>query len=777
MRLKDWRYGSFVAAAMAAWVMSPAVHGVELHVGTGGDDVNTGAADSRLRTIQRAADLAKPGDVVIVHGGVYRERISPPRGGTSDAERIIYRAAEGEKVEIKGSEVVTNWTRVEGDVWNAVIPNSFFGSFNPYADVIRGDWFNGKGREHHTGAVYLNGEWFDEAATLDEVLGSGAGAGQAEKANGGCLLNVAWIQPGGQADKKSRVPAVGHTSQKGVRNAPCSDGSGCIGWIEEGDWVQYDKVDFGKGTDVLKIRAASETRGGGVEVRLDGPGGELLGSYRVPNTGGWQSWSSFDIAIKHVAGVRAVCLVFRSPTVAAQGDVPLWYGRVDDTNTTIWAQFKGVDPNDAMVEINVRQTVFYPDKPGRNYITVSGFTMRHAATPWAPPTAEQPGLIGTHWSKGWVIESNVVSHSRCVGIALGKHGDEFDNVSSNSAEGYVKTIERAHAHAIPWTKDNIGHHVVRHNRISHCEQAGVVGSLGAAFSRITDNVIHDIHVRTLFTGAEMAGIKIHAAIDCDISRNRIFRTCRGMWMDWMAQGTRISRNLCYENAREDLFMEVDHGPFLVDNNVFLSRTGLLDMSQGGAYAHNLWTGQLISAPELRRETPYHPAHSTAVAGLSTIRGGDNRFFNNVFVGVGQGSGKSSVKDARQRTAGHGTWIYDARERPSRFGGNLYLNGAEPGANESTGVMQDIDPKISLREEGDSVFLEMTIGDAWRKPTTQPVTTELLGRAAVPDLPYVNADGSQMKVDIDYLGKPRDESRPSPGPFEKPGEGERKLKVW
>ena len=80
MRLKDWRYGSFVAAAMAAWVMSPAVHGVELHVGTGGDDANTGAADSRLRTIQRAADLAKPGDVVIVHGGVYRERISPPRG-------------------------------------------------------------------------------------------------------------------------------------------------------------------------------------------------------------------------------------------------------------------------------------------------------------------------------------------------------------------------------------------------------------------------------------------------------------------------------------------------------------------------------------------------------------------------------------------------------------------------------------------------------------------------------------------------------------------------
>ncbi len=55
----------------------------------------------------------------------------------------------------------------------------------------------------------------------------------------------------------------------------------------------------------------------------------------------------------------------------------------------------------------MRRTVFYPDQPGRNYITVRGFTLRHAATPWAPPTAEQIGLIGTHWSKGWIIENNV----------------------------------------------------------------------------------------------------------------------------------------------------------------------------------------------------------------------------------------------------------------------------------------------------------------------------------------------------------------------------------
>ena len=89
----------------------------------------------------------------------------------------------------------------------------------------------------------------------------------------------------------------------------------------------------------------------------------------------------------------------RSPA----GAIGLWFGQVDKESTTIWAQFKGVNPNEQVVEINVRRTVFYPDKPGLNYLTVRGFILRHAATPWAPPTAEQVGLIrawidqGANW--------------------------------------------------------------------------------------------------------------------------------------------------------------------------------------------------------------------------------------------------------------------------------------------------------------------------------------------------------------------------------------------
>jgi alpha-N-arabinofuranosidase len=606
-------------------------------VATHGHDANRGTRKAPLRTIQRAAELAQPGDTITVHEGVYRERINPPRGGISDRKRIVYQAAQGERVEIKGSEVVKGWEKVQGNVWKVTLPNTFFGRFNPYRDLIRGDWFERKGRDHHTGAVYLNGDWLTEAAVLDEVLMEGS---------------PPWV----------------------TKNAALNP--------------------------------------------------------------------------------------------------QLWFAQVDGLHTTIWAQFKGVNPNEQLVEINTRQTVFYPDQPGRNFITVRGFLLRHAATPWAPPTAQQIGLVGTHWSKGWIIENNVISHSTCSGIALGKHGDEHDNTSANTAEGYVKTIERAHAHPIPWTRENIGHHVVRHNTISHCEQAGLVGSMGCAFSTITGNVIHDVHVRRLFTGAEMGGIKFHGAIDTLIRGNHIYRTCRGLWLDWMAQGTRVSGNLFHENLYEDLFVEVNHGPFVVDNNVFLSPTALLDMSQGGAYAHNLFAGRLVTTEEPTRQTPYHPAHSTTVAGLSAIKGGDNRFFNNLFVGTGGSPGEVAKDDKRhRRVSGYGLWVYDLREYPLLTGGNIFYHRAQASAQESNHVLAaDLDPQVKLAEQGGEFALRLTLGPELQQARTTLVTTKLLGQAKIPGVPYLDADGSPLAVNTDYFGKQRSRKTPTPGPFEKPGTG-------
>lgn len=545
-----------------------------------------------MRTISAAARMAQPGDEVVVRAGVYRERVDPPRGGTGDGRRITYRAAEGEEVVIKGSEVVTGWKHLEYDTWSVVLAADVFGDFNPFADEIHGDWFKPLGRKHHTGAVYLDGHWLTEAAELVEVL-----------------------QP--------------------------------------------------------------------------------------------------------------------------VGDTPLWFARVDEEGaTTVWAQFKGVDPNKRLVEANARQTVFYPSKPGINYITVKGFVLEQAATPWAPPTAEQVGLIGTHWSKGWRIEDNTIRYSTCTGVTLGKYGDEWDN-RAESAEGYNGTIRRALENG--WSKDNIGSHVVSANHISHCEQAGVVGSLGAVFSTIRGNHIHDIHVRQLFGGAEMAAVKIHASIDMLIEANCIHDSSRGIWLDWMAQGVRVTRNLLFDNGDGfDLFMEVNHGPYLVDHNLFLSDGFLWDWSTGGAYAHNLMVGEIQVRPQ-RRKTPYHEAHSTIVAGLSDISGGDTRYFNNLL------AGKAGFNDYQ------------------KFTESMVIDG-----NATLSVV----PRVVRRDDG--IYLEWGGDLPAMDDGLSLVTSDLLGRTKVSKLPFVKPDGSAYRLDAGYFGKVR--SKVIAGPFVN-GPEKSAIKVW
>ncbi|MEK7995797.1 MAG: right-handed parallel beta-helix repeat-containing protein, partial [Planctomycetota bacterium] len=145
----------------------------EIHVAKTGSDSALGDQDSPYLTINKAAQVAQPGDTVTVHAGTYREWVKPARGGSGEDQRITYRAAPGEEVIVKGSGRITSWTREAGGLWKVELPNSFFGQYNPYALNVSGGWLN-YGQWHHRGDVYLNAEAFYEKQTLEEV-------GQAEQ--------------------------------------------------------------------------------------------------------------------------------------------------------------------------------------------------------------------------------------------------------------------------------------------------------------------------------------------------------------------------------------------------------------------------------------------------------------------------------------------------------------------------------------------------------------------------------------------------------------------
>ncbi len=507
------------------------------------------------------------------------------------------------------------------------------------------------------------------------------------------------------------------------------------------------------------------------------------------------------------------------------GSLIKWYTEQDKEKdeTIIYANFGGLDPNKETTEINVRRNCFYPDKTGVGYITLSGFTVTKAATTWAPPTAYQEGMIGPHWSKGWIIEECDISFSKCSGISLGKYlQPENENKWMKKR---VKTGTQTERDAIcqaqreGWTKELIGGHIVRRCSIHDCGQTGIVGHLGCVFSIIEDNDIFRINYRHVLSGAEIAGIKLHAAIDVIIRRNHIHDCGRGLWLDWQAQGTRVTGNLLYNNVPpegnpgnpgyytgEDLFVEVSHGPTLIDNNILLSPFACHFSTQGIAVVHNLIAGTFVFTGNgtdnggkifpTPRYTPYHVPHRTEVNGFMTILHGDARFYNNIF--VQPDIPEYMIKDFREKdmdiptlfylTAG--TKPYDGyptadeyfpqffaddyrisggRDKyydhlPVYTGGNIFFNGALPCDKEKDFVVDDNKVSLELLKENGHVRLKTDIYEHVKRNKNVTVTTEYLGEAFEPEEKFENPDGSPITFNTDFFGKHRNPF-PKSGPFE------------
>ena len=495
-----------------------------------------------------------------------------------------------------------------------------------------------------------------------------------------------------------------------------------------------------------------------------------------------------------------------------------WYTEQDAEadETVIYANFRGADPNVENVEINVRRMCFFPKETGVSYITVSGFNINKAATTWAPPAAFQDAMIGPHWSKGWIIEDCDISNSKCSGIGLGKYYDPDNNHYFTTK--YVKSPTQMERDAVcrgqyhGWLKEKVGSHIIRRNNIHHCEQGGIIGRMGGVFSIIEDNHIHHINNMMELGGAEIAGIKMHAAIDVTMRRNHIHHCTMGIWCDWEAQGTRISCNLLHDNQRpefakalpggmmsQDLFVEVSHGPTLIDHNILLSDASLRIATQGVAMVHNLICGSLteVGSGTGWRYTPYHIPHRTEVMGFMTFLHGDDRFYNNIFVQkwptpatVAPGAfGEGPAPENRVV----GTWLFD--EYPSfdewnsqfdfskpanmmelekvHFGhlpvwseGNVYLAGAKAWSKDVNALVVDNTPadvKVELVEKDGKYYLDTNVYDFLGGFGGRMINTEVLGKAFEPEQYFENPDGTPIQFDSDYFGDHRG-TEVIPGPF-------------
>ncbi|MGO1988214.1 hypothetical protein [Mammaliicoccus vitulinus] len=468
----------------------------------------------------------------------------------------------------------------------------------------------------------------------------------------------------------------------------------------------------------------------------------------------------------------------------------VWCADVEEDTTTVYANFQNYNPNNEVIEINVREHVIRPIKTHTNYITIQNFEIAHAATQWSPPTANQTGMIDTHWSKNWIVEHCFIHDSMCSAVAIGKEistGDNF-NTYRYDKPGYQYQIETVFkAVNSDWNKETIGSHIVRNNVIHDCGQNAVVGHLGSAFSYVYNNHIYNIGNRREFFGHEIAGIKLHAAIDTHVYNNYVHHCSLGMWFDWQTHGTRISKNIFADNTR-DLFVEVSSGPYIVDNNILTADYALDNHAQGGAYINNIIHGEIVHRLMLDRATPYHVPHSTLVAGFAPVYGGDDRFYNNIFVGkdniknIGTHlfneytTSLEEYKDLVYKVEGDHEAFHKIKQ-PVFINHNAYLNHAEHFNREESFIEDDtFDPQISISEDEEGVYLNITIPDQLLDFKGDIHSTYTLPKVRLVDADFEDPDGKAVTLDTDLINDIRNDHAIL-GPIQNLQPGKNKILVW
>ena len=244
---------------------------------------------------------------------------------------------------------------------------------------------------------------------------------------------------------------------------------------------------------------------------------------------------------------------------------------------------------------------------------------------------------------------------------------------------------------------------------------------------------------------------------------------------------------------QDIFVEVGHGPTLIDNNIMMSKVSLRFATQGVALVHNLMLGTFtcVGSGTSWRYTPYHIRHRTEVAGFMTILHGDDRFYNNIFVQAHPVDAPAKQGDPGENERVVGTWCFDDYPteqewldqfdldvaRPDmgklekyHFGhlpvwadGNAYFAGAKPWKKEKDCCVKSEKPYFMLVEREGQIFLDTDVAELIGAFRGGLVDSDTLGRAFEPDQRFEAADGSTIVFDSDFYGNHRG-ARVLPGPF-------------
>jgi hypothetical protein len=134
-------------------------------------DTADGSAEHPLRTINAAAQLAQPGDVVSVGAGIYHEWVSPAHGGDVKAP-IRYRSLPEHAAIVRGTDVVDpHWQPVPDDpgIFTAPLPQAAFVFGNPFVRPPASSEKHPQRISKCNALIFLHDQPLNQATTREEL--------------------------------------------------------------------------------------------------------------------------------------------------------------------------------------------------------------------------------------------------------------------------------------------------------------------------------------------------------------------------------------------------------------------------------------------------------------------------------------------------------------------------------------------------------------------------------------------------------------------------------
>lgn len=203
----------------------------------------------------------------------------------------------------------------------------------------------------------------------------------------------------------------------------------------------------------------------------------------------------------------------------------------------------GVEPEQAVLEITIKEQLFAPLTYGMGFIKIKGIHFMHAANGFPVPAR---GMISASRGHNWIIEDCTIEWANSLGVDLGN-------------EMWHTIVE-----------EKKGHHIFRRNTVRNCGLSGLQGLYGVHYL-IEDNLFENIGWHNAEHGWEAGAIKLHLSEHTLIRRN-VFRNIRhapGVWLDYLAsKNCRITQNVFtgITSARGAVYIEVSRGLIHIDHN-------------------------------------------------------------------------------------------------------------------------------------------------------------------------------------------------------------------